>query len=123
MKLSSAKFKKRCAQRRVSLGDVLKQAGVSRTAYYSLARKKSVLPKSILRMASHLGVNPSALLDDDDSRMKHIRDLQARAGAISGRYPECDRDVIFRTLLNLEKPPVERLRRALVRARQPAIHK
>jgi transcriptional regulator with XRE-family HTH domain len=123
VKLSSAKFKKRCAQRRVSLGDVLKQAGVSRTAYYSLARKKSVLPKSILRMASHLGVNPSALLDDDDSRMKHIRDLQARAGAISHRYPECDRDVIFRTLLNLEKPPVERLRRALVRARQPAIHK
>ncbi len=64
MQLSSAKIKKRCAQRRVSLGDVLKQAGVSRTAYYSLARKKSVLPKSILRMASHLGVNPSALLDN-----------------------------------------------------------
>jgi transcriptional regulator with XRE-family HTH domain len=123
VKLSSAKFKKRCAQRRVSLGDVLKQAGVSRTAYYSLVRKESVLPKSILRMARHLGVTPSALLDNEASKMKHIRDLQARAGAISRRYPECDRDVIFRTLLNLEKPPVERLRRALVRARQPAIHK
>jgi transcriptional regulator with XRE-family HTH domain len=64
VQLSSAKIKKRCAQRRVSLGDVLKQAGVSRTAYYSLVRKESVLPKSILRMARHLGVTPSALLDN-----------------------------------------------------------
>jgi hypothetical protein len=123
VQLSSLKFKKRCAQRRISLCDVLKQAGVSRTAYYSLVRKKSVLPKSILRIASHLDINPAALLDNDAAKIKHIRELQAKAGVISLKYPECDRDVIFRTLLNLEKPPVERLRRALIRARQPAIHK
>jgi hypothetical protein len=122
MQLSSAKFKKRCAQRRISLGDVLKQAGVSRTAYYSLIRKESVLPKSILRMASHLDINPVALLDNEDARIKKIRGLQAKANVISLKYPECDRDVIFRTLLNLEKSPVERLRRALIRGRQSAIH-
>jgi transcriptional regulator with XRE-family HTH domain len=123
MQLSSTKFKKRCALRRISLGDVLKQAGVSRTAYYSLIRKKSVLPKSILRIASHLDINPAALLDNDDAKIKQIRGLQAKATVISSKYPECDRDVIFRTLQNLKKPPVERLRRALIRARQPAIHK
>lgn len=105
------------------LGDVLKQAGVSRTAYYSLVRKTSVLPKSILRLASRLDVNPAALLENDAGKIKHIRELQAKAELIASKYPECDRDVIFRTLLNLEKPPVERLRRALLRARQPAIHK
>jgi hypothetical protein len=88
-----------------------------------LTRKKSVLPKSILRIASHLNIAPAALLDNDAAKIKHIRALQAKADEISMKYPECDRDVIFRTLRNLEKPPTERLRRALIRARQPAIHK
>ena len=123
MQLSRDKLKKWCAQRRLNLSDVLKEADVSRTAYYSLVRKDSVLPKSIVRIARYLGVNPSALLDDDDARVNHIRDLQAKAGALSARFPDCDRDVIFRTLLNLEQPPVERLRRALIRARQPAIYR
>ena len=103
------------------LSDVLKQAGVSRTAYYSLVRKDSVLPKSILRIARHLGVNPSDLLENGEAKIQHLRDLQNQAAALAKRYPDCDREVMFRTLLNLEQPPIERLRRALIRARKPAI--
>jgi len=120
VQLSSEKLKKQCGQRQMRLSDVLKQAGVSRTAYYSLVRKDSVLPKSILRIARHLDVNPSALLDNGEAKVRHLRDLQNQAVALAKRYPNCDRDVMFRTLLNLELPPIERLRRALIRARKPA---
>lgn len=123
MQLSGVKVKQRCAQRRLRLTDVLRQAGVSRTAYYSLTRKESVLPKSILRIARHLGVNPVELLEDGAARIAHIRRLQAEAGALAKWYPDCDRDVMFRTLLNLEQPPIKRLRRALIRARRPAAHR
>ena len=123
MQLSSVKVKQRCAQRRLRLTDVLRQAGVSRTAYYSLARKESVLPKSILRIARQLEVDPAELLENEAAQIARVRRLQAEAGALSERYPDCDRDVMFRTLLNLEQPPIERLRRALIRARRPAAHR
>jgi hypothetical protein len=32
---------------------------------------------------------------------------------VLAKYPEADRDTVFRFLLNLEQPPIERLRRAL----------
>ena len=123
MHLSAVKVKQRCAQRRRRLTDVLREAGVSRTAYYSLTRKESVLPKSILRIACHLGVNPVELLENEVARIAHFRRLQAEAGALAKLHPDCDRDVMFRTLLNLEQPPIERLRRALIRARRPAVHR
>ncbi len=123
MRLSSVKVKQRCTQRRLRLTDVLRQAGVSRTAYYSLARKESVLPKSILRIARQLEVDPAELLENEAAQIAHIRRLQAEAGALARRHPDCDRDVMFRTLLNLEQPPIERLRRALIRARRPATHR
>ena len=123
MQLSSVKVKQRCAQRRLRLTDVLRQAGVSRTAYYSLARKESVLPKSILRIARQLEVDPAELLENEAAQIARVRRLQAEAGALSERYPDCDRDVMFRTLLNLEQPPIERLRRALIRARRPAAYR
>jgi hypothetical protein len=88
---------------------------VSRTAYYSLARKDSVLPKSVERIASHLHVSPSAFLDDEPALIRRVRDLQKRAEAIHRRNRQLDRDVIYRTLENLQLLPVERLRRALIR--------
>lgn len=101
--------------------ELLKSAGVSRTAYYSLVRKETVLPKSVNRIALRLGVNPGEFLDGIPAGIRKIRALEARAGRIQRRHPECDPDVVMRTLKNLELPPVERLRRALVRAQTPDI--
>lgn len=102
----------------MSLGDVLLKAGVSRTAYYSLARKDSVLPKSIGCVARALGVSPAAFLADETEVIGRLRERRARVEALHRRYPEDDQDVMFRTLQNLDLPPVERLRRALARAPQ-----
>ena len=98
------------------MGDVLLKAGVSRTAYYSLARKDSVLPKSIGCVARALGVSPAAFLADETEVIGRLQERRARVEALHRRYPEDDRDVMFRTLQNLDLPPVERLRRALARA-------
>ena len=122
MRLRSEKLKILCRERHLSLKTLLKEAGVSRTAYYSLLRKESVLPKSVDRIARCLEVSPAGFLGDDEDHLRQVRKLQAQAEAIHLQNPESDRDVIFRTLRNLELPPVERLRRALVRARKPHIH-
>ena len=105
----------------MTLQHLLKTAGVSRTAYYSLLRKDTVLPKSVGRIAAQLGVSPSVFLNDSQLRIQRIRQLEAEADLIQQRYPESDRDVVLRTLRNLELAPVERLRRALVRAQKPDI--
>ena len=91
---------------------------MSRTAYYSLTRKESVLPKSVCRIAHRLGVSPLRFLDDPSGRVRRISELRNRTDTICRKYPECDRDVVFRTLMNLDLPPVERLRKALLRGRQ-----
>lgn len=122
MRIRGEKLKALCRERHLSLKTLLVNAGVSRTAYYSLMRKDSILPKSVDRIARCLDVSPAGFLDDETDSLRHTRKLQERAEAIYRQNPECDRDVIFRTLRNLELPPVERLRRALVRARKPHIH-
>lgn len=116
MRLSGDKLRRLCGERQVTLRDVLDRAGVSKTAYYSLTRKDSVLPKSVGRIARVLGISPAEVLSDDAARIARVRALQERAAAIVAENPGCDRDVVLRTLMNLELPPVERLRRALIRA-------
>ena len=122
MRIQGDKLKTLCRERHLSLKALLVDAGVSRTAYYSLLRKDSVLPKSVDRIARCLDVSPVGFLDDEGESLRHTRRLQERADAIHRLNPDCDKDVIFRTLRNLELPPVERLRRALLRARRPHIH-
>lgn len=105
MNLSVQKVRELCATRHLNLSAVLRQAGVSRTAYYSLARKPSILPKSILRIAQHLKVNPTALIDNDEATLQVIRQLQDSTDAICRQSPSVDRDTVFRTLQNLQLPP------------------
>ncbi len=64
MKLSAARIKKLCARHGLSLQALLESAGVSRTAYYSLVRKNSILPASVQAIAGTLGIAPSAILED-----------------------------------------------------------
>jgi transcriptional regulator with XRE-family HTH domain len=112
--LGTGKLKALCRDRKTRLKDVLDAAGVSRTAYYSMTRKESVLPKSVQRLADCLDVSPLAFLEDGGNQARRVRALQQRTDAICRRAPECDRDVVYRTLANLDLPPVERLRRALL---------
>jgi len=123
MRLSSEKLKQLCSERRIQLKDLLRDAGVSRTAYYAMTRKESVLPKSVCRVADRLGVSPASFLSDDSAKVRRIRELQARTDEICRQHPACDRDVVFRTLMNLELPPIERLRKALIRARKSHIRR
>jgi transcriptional regulator with XRE-family HTH domain len=123
MRIDSTNLKQLCRTKRIRLQALLKEAGVSRTAYYSLTRKESVLPKSVCRIAQRLGVSPLRFLNDPSDSVKRIRELQIQTDTICRRYPECDRDVVFRTLMNLDLPPIERLRKALIRGRQPHLQR
>jgi transcriptional regulator with XRE-family HTH domain len=66
MKISSEKLKRLCRKKGLSLSRLLQEAGVSRNAYYSLARKDTVLPNSIIAIAARLGVRPSSFMDEED---------------------------------------------------------
>jgi hypothetical protein len=95
MRLSSAKLKGLCAKRGTTLGGLLREAAVSRTACYSPTQKDSVRPKLIEAEA---------------------RALLARARKIVRTHPSANPDNVRHTLLLLKKEPIERLRRALIRA-------
>lgn len=112
-----AKVDSLCRQRNTRIGELLHEAGVSRNAFYTLARKRSVVPQSLIRIAEHLGVSVSALLDDVVTPAERIKSLLAEATRISKRQKDADRDNIRHTLILLDEQPVERLRRALRRGR------
>jgi len=114
-------LKKLCAKKNLTLSELLKKAEVSKNAYYSLARKETVLPKSILAIADHLGVRPSAFLEErpEENRWKILLE---ELEWLSARNHHADRDNIRHTLLLLEEPPIERLRRALTRGQRLDLH-
>ncbi len=74
MRIRADKLKELCRQRDTTLTRLLEEAGVSKNAYYSLVRKHSVLPKSVLAIADHLDIQPSAFLEDvpDESGRKDL---------------------------------------------------
>lgn len=106
----------------MALGDLLREAGVSRTAYYSLARKDSVLPKSLEAIARQLNISPADFLEDNRRIEAEARALLARAGQMAQAHPGADFDTIRHTLILLKMEPIERLRRALLRAQTANIH-
>lgn len=122
MRISLEAIKDKCRQQNITLTELLRQAGVSRNAFYTLARMDHVLPKSIRAVAEKLNISPSEILTEDNSEMEKMKFLLKRADDIAGRYKKADQDNIRHTLLLLQEPPVERLRRALTRGRKPDIH-
>lgn len=122
MRLSANKIKSLCKDRGLRLGEMLETARVSRTAYYHLVRKDSVLPGSVLALAEALGVRPSRIVDDTDPATQRTRELLSRLDAIVAAHPGADRDNVWHTLLLLEEPPVDRLNRGLLRGRATAVH-
>ena len=122
MRLSGTTIKGLCRRRGTTLNSLLKEANVSRTAYYSLARKESVLPKSILAIAQRLDVKPSAFLDEDNPAARRMQTVLNDVSAVLQRNPEANPDNVRHTLLLLYEKPVDRLRRALLRAQAVHLH-
>lgn len=117
MKLSLDKVGSICRENGTSVGSMLRDAGVSRNAFYSLARKKSVVPRSLARIANHLGVSISDLLEESPTSTELMNSLIAETERIAERHSYVDRDNVRHTLISLEDKPIDRLRRALRRGR------
>ncbi len=123
MRLSAEKVKTLCQNRGLRLGELLLRAGVSRTAYYSLVRKNSVLPNSVLALAETLGVRPSRLIDEPEPETRRVKDLLSRLDEILAAHPGADRDNVWHTLLLLQEPPVDRLNRGLLRGQGTSVYR
>ncbi|MBI5055016.1 MAG: helix-turn-helix domain-containing protein [Nitrospirae bacterium] len=122
MRISLEIIKDKCRQQNITLSELLKQAGVSRNVFYTLARKEYVLPKSIRAIAKSLNMSPSEFLTEDNQEMEKMKLLLNKVDEIARKYKNIDRDNIRHTLLLMREPPIERLRRALTRGqKQPHI--
>jgi transcriptional regulator with XRE-family HTH domain len=122
VKIDSAKIKKIAKERNLSLSDLLKNARVSKTAYYHLLRKDSLFPASLRSIAETLSVPPSRLITEGRSATEKIRRILAETDRIVASDPGLDPENIRLTLLLLEEPPLERLRRSLTRGRALHLH-
>jgi len=101
---------------------MLDQADVSRTAYYSLVRRESVLPGSVRAIADRLGINPSKILIDTGLREQRAQALLRIAKKVIHKNPGASFENVWHTLMLLEETPIERLRRSLLRGRALDLH-
>lgn len=117
MKISHKMVQAQCRRRGITLSELLKSAGVSRNAYYSLAKKKSVVPKSLIQLAECLNTPVSDLLHDEAKVLREHSLLLNEANELIKLHPELEQEGTRHTLLLLKEEPIDRLRRALVRGR------
>lgn len=122
MRLAAERIQRLCAERGLTLQGFLEAAGVSRTAYYSLARRTSILPRSLHAMARMLDVAPSALLDEDPPAAARAAERIEEAQSVLAANPRATFENVWHTLALLDEPPIERLRRSLLRARTADLH-
>jgi len=123
MKISSEKLKRLCRKKGLSLNQLLQEAGVSKNAYYSLARKETVLPNSIIAIAGRLGVKPSSFTDEASLEADKFTSLLEELERVLSRHKQADRENVRHTLLLLQEKPIERLRRALTRGQRFDFHR
>jgi len=121
MRVAAQKVRDLCRKKKMTVDGMLRRAGVSRNAYYTLARKSLVVPRSLMAVSRCLGVPPSDLLVDDLAAQREAQGLMRKVAAVATRYPQADRDNVRHTLLLLRERPIERLRRALIRGQGPHI--
>ena len=111
-------------QQGLSLSEALRRARVSRTAFYSLARRPSALPRTVTSLARALGVSPSRLLREEPGLAEaRAQALVREARRIRSRRPSSEFSNLWHTLNLLEMTPVERLARSLARGRTRPIHR
>ncbi len=116
MYLSPEKLKKIALRKGFSLKTLLRRAKVSKTAYYSLARKTNLLPKSILQLAQVLEIRPSAFIEETSADERKAFKRLGILEEILRDHPEADRDNIWHSLILLDEKPIERLQRSILRA-------
>ena len=116
MRLSATKVSALVQARKTTLSAALRESEVSRTAYYSLARRSHVLPRSIRSLAATLGVAPAELLEPTPALDTAERKV-ARVRRICAEHPEADFRNVWHALSLLELDPRERLERSLRRGR------
>lgn len=122
MRISRQKLSNLLNTKGLRLSGLLKKAHISKTAYYSILRKESVLPRSIVTMAETLGVRPSAILEEENSEEKKLRRIIGQTEKIVGANPLIDRDNVIHTLLLLHEKPIDRLARGIIRAKKFNFH-
>ncbi|MFC1544178.1 hypothetical protein ACFL4Y_02880 [Gemmatimonadota bacterium] len=115
MRLAQDTVKALAATKGWTVSELLKRAGVSRNAYYSLARKRSILPSSLDALAETLETSAGTFLIDEEPARVWANRLWTRVEEIHELHPDSDPDNIRHTLILIEEEPIERLRRALRR--------
>jgi lambda repressor-like predicted transcriptional regulator len=111
-------------QQGLSLAEALRRARVSRTAFYSLARRPSALPRTVTSLARALGVPPSRLLREEPGLAEaRAQALVREARRIRSRRPSSEFSNLWHTLNLLEMTPAERLARSLARGRTRPVHR
>ena len=107
----------------MGLTELLERANVSKTAYYALVRKDSILPKSMHAIADTLGVKPAQLLSDPEEERERALKRVLKARSLARDNPTLDPDNVRHTLLLLDKEPIDRLKGALLRGQTFNFHR
>jgi len=123
MRIDLRRLRKLAEKRGLSLTALLAKSGVSKTAFYHLVHKSSVLPASLRALAETLSVRPGAFLTDENPDVAKIRRILSLTDRIVAGDPKLDPDNVRLTLLLLEEDPVRRLRRSLTRGRKSDLHR
>jgi transcriptional regulator with XRE-family HTH domain len=123
MRIDLDRLRKLAGKRGLSLTALLARSGVSKTAFYHLVHKRSVLPASLRAVADTLSVRPGAFLTEENPDVTKIRRVLTLTDRIVAGDPKLDPDNVRLTLLLLEEEPVQRLRRSLIRGRKIDLHR
>ena len=123
MRIDLRRLRKLAGKRGLSLTALLTKSGVSKTAFYHLVHKSSVLPSSLCALAEKLSVRPGAFLTEENPDVAKIRRILSLTDRIVAGDPKLDPDNVRLTLLLLEEDPVRRLRRSLTRGRKSDLHR
>ena len=124
MRLDADTVRETARRQGLTLSEVLRRAGVSRTAFYSLARRRTAVPRTVTSVARVLGVPPSLLLrETQDVLRNRSEDLAREARRIHSRSRGSDFANLWHTLNLLELTPAERLARSLARGRTRPLHR
>lgn len=118
MYLVQRKLKGLCKTKGLSLRELLYKANVSKTAYYHLIYKETLLPNSVHAIAEVLNVRPSVFLEEVNPEEEMIRQIMNLTEKILKKFPKLDRENVRHTLLLLHEAPIERLKRGLRRGRK-----
>ena len=122
MRIDIVKIRELARKKGWTLNALLAESGVSKTAFYHLLRKDSVLPASLRAIAGALSVRPGDFLTEEHPDVENIRRIQTLTDRIVAGKPGLDRENVRLTLLLLEEEPIQRLRRSLTRGRNIDFH-